>query len=240
MTPDRMAERADEIALGLLEGDELALAEQELDRDPALAQAVGAGRDRLLPLDLAVELVTPAAGTWDAIAARVAPLTPAGEASRPVPTSSAVPSAPANIDRTPRGLLAALLAVAAAVMVGAFLAWTLLGAADPLAVAVLQAEDGTAIALVEDFGGGDVALTPLAAVTVSGSESLQVWTKWSEEAGPVSVGLLQDLRQADFRVPALPDPIAGQLYEITREPLGGSPTGLPTGPILALGRAVDR
>ncbi len=236
MTPDRMAERADEIALGLLEGDELASAEQELDRDPALAQAVGASRDRMLPLDLAVEPVTPVAGTWDAIAARLAPLTPAGEASPPVPPSSPVPSTPANVDRAPRRLLAA----AAAVVLGAFLAWILLDAGDPLAVAVLQAEDGTAVALVEDFGGGDVALTPLAAAAVGDSESLQVWTKWSEEAGPVSVGLLPDLRQTDFRVPALPDPVAGQLYEITREPLGGSPTGLPTGPILALGRAVDR
>jgi anti-sigma-K factor RskA len=226
-----------------VEEDELASAEsaeQELDRDPALAQAVGAARDRLLPLDLAVDPVTPAAGTWDAIATRVASLTPAGEASPPVPPSSPVPSAPANVDRAPRGLLAALLAVAAAIVVGAFLAWTLLGPGNPLAVAVLQAEDGTAVALVEDFGGGDVALTPLAAATVGEGESLQVWTKWSEEAGPVSVGLLQDLRHADFRVPALPDPVAGQLYEITREPLGGSPTGLPTGPILALGRAVDR
>ena len=35
----------------------------------------------------------------------------------------------------------------------------------------------------------------------------------------------------------LPEPKAGQLYEITLEPAPGSPTGRPTGPILVTGFA---
>ncbi|WP_407815360.1 anti-sigma factor domain-containing protein, partial [Staphylococcus aureus] len=37
--------------------------------------------------------------------------------------------------------------------------------------------------------------------------------------------------------PALPTPRDNQLYEITLEQAGGSPTGRPTGPILAKGLA---
>ena len=39
------------------------------------------------------------------------------------------------------------------------------------------------------------------------------------------------------RNPDLPQPAAGQLYEITLEPAGGSPTGLPTGPVVGVGNA---
>ena len=35
----------------------------------------------------------------------------------------------------------------------------------------------------------------------------------------------------------LPQPVAGQLFEITLEAEGGSATGRPTGPILGVGRA---
>jgi anti-sigma-K factor RskA len=110
------------------------------------------------------------------------------------------------------------------------------GGRDARAVAVLEGGDGQVVALVEDFGRGRVEVTPLAEVAVARTESLQVWTKWSEEVGPVSVGLLDGFARAAFDGD-LPAPVAGQLYEITREPRGGSPTGRPTGPVLALGLA---
>lgn len=54
--------------------------------------------------------------------------------------------------------------------------------------------------------------------------------------GPVSVGLIDRARRASFTVPSYPAR-SQQLYEITLEPAGGSPTGRPTGPVLMKGLA---
>ena len=53
----------------------------------------------------------------------------------------------------------------------------------------------------------------------------------------MSVGLLQTVARMAVQNPDLPQPADGQLYEITLEPLGGSPTGLPTGPVVGIGNA---
>ena len=66
---------------------------------------------------------------------------------------------------------------------------------------------------------------------------LQLWTKPDPAGPPVSVGLLQTVARMAVRNPGLPQPTDGQLYEITLEPLGGSPTGLPTGPVVGVGNA---
>nr|WP_277750075.1 anti-sigma factor [Falsirhodobacter deserti] len=60
---------------------------------------------------------------------------------------------------------------------------------------------------------------------------MQVWTLQSQQTGPVPMGLLEADRTDMLDAPAAP--AQGQLYEITLEPFGGSPTGRPTGPILA-------
>ncbi len=55
--------------------------------------------------------------------------------------------------------------------------------------------------------------------------------------GPVSLGLVDGASSTRLDAPNLPRPKDAQLYEITLEPAGGSPTGRPTGPILAKGFA---
>ena len=66
--------------------------------------------------------------------------------------------------------------------------------------------------------------------------TLQVWTLWDQTRGPVSVGLIDRARRARFAVPTYPAR-KEQIYEITLEPAGGSPTGRPTGPVLLKGFA---
>jgi anti-sigma-K factor RskA len=51
------------------------------------------------------------------------------------------------------------------------------------------------------------------------------------------MGLLETVRATLLEGPTLPAPRANQLYEITLEPAGGSPTGRPTGPIIGKGFA---
>lgn len=55
----------------------------------------------------------------------------------------------------------------------------------------------------------------------------------------MSLGLLDTGRSRTLTIDGLPSPNAQQLYEITSEPAGGSPTNLPTGPILGKGFAKE-
>jgi anti-sigma-K factor RskA len=68
-------------------------------------------------------------------------------------------------------------------------------------------------------------------------KTFQVWTLPSQEMGPVSLGLIDRARSVRLQGPSLPAPRNDQLYEITLEQQGGSPTGRPTGPIIAKGFA---
>jgi anti-sigma-K factor RskA len=49
--------------------------------------------------------------------------------------------------------------------------------------------------------------------------------------------VLDEFASGPVGADGLPEPVAGQLYEITLEDEGGSATGRPTGPILGVGRA---
>jgi len=69
------------------------------------------------------------------------------------------------------------------------------------------------------------------------NQVMQVWTKPDDDGPPVSLGLLSTGRSDTLTIEGLPTPSPRQLYEITLEPAGGSPTNLPTGPIFGKGLA---
>ena len=106
----------------------------------------------------------------------------------------------------------------------------------PVYVAILI-DDATrqAGAVVNAFADGRVEMIPLVDMTVPAGRSLQVWMLWNREVGPRSVGLLDRARAISLDLERLPTTAADQLFEITLEPSGGSPTGRPTGPILYKG-----
>lgn len=104
-------------------------------------------------------------------------------------------------------------------------------------IAVLVNEAGEVQAVVEDFGNEKATVRMLADFAVPQDKTIQVWTLPSREVGPVSLGLIEGVRSASLEGPTLPKPRNDQLYEITLEQAGGSPTGRPTGPILAKGLA---
>jgi anti-sigma-K factor RskA len=84
---------------------------------------------------------------------------------------------------------------------------------------------------------GRTDFVALQAIRAPEGKSLQLWTLWDRARGPVSVGLMQELRNAELRLDGLPGATVEQLFEVTLEPAGGSPTGRPTGPILMKGNA---
>jgi anti-sigma-K factor RskA len=244
LTPEDFPSIADEYVLGLLDEADTAAVEAEVGRNPALAEAIAEARERFLPLDTNVDPAAVSPVLWEAIASR---LPEQGASSFPnVPSSAAVIPAPpvaAGNDNALAGGVrsgwraAAVSAIAASLILAAGLVWSVTRTVDPLVVAVLVNEAGEVQAVVEDFGNDTASIRLLTDFAVPADKTMQVWTLPSREMGPMSLGLLEDMHSVTLRGPALPRPQDAQLYEITLEQAGGSPTGRPTGPILAKGFA---
>ncbi len=219
---------ADEYVLGLLDPKETAEIEEAMDRDANLRAAVAISRDRLLPLDVALEPAVVGQALWQRI-----------ESALPDHQKTDFPALkrPASENRPNSWRNTALGALAATIVLVIGLAYSLMRTVEPLVVAVLVSETGEIRAIVEDFGNENAAVRMLSDLHVPNDKTIQVWTLPSREMGPVSLGLLRGVHSARLSSPELPAPQLDQLYELTLEQAGGSPTGRPTGPILAKGLA---
>lgn len=215
-------QEAEAFVLGLMDDTEASRAEAALATDPEWARAVGQARDRFLPLDMTAVPAPVPADLWE----RIAP-----ELQMAEPKAANLPSTPRL-----RRLLPASIAAAIALAVGIGIGSQTLRP-EPVVIAVLMDDSGAARAVVEDYGSESARVRFVSDVAVPDGQQMQVWTLPSPERGPVSLGLLKEDRAEHLSPPELPTPADGQLYEITLEPLGGSPTGRPTGPILAKGFA---
>ncbi|QZO02549.1 anti-sigma factor [Chenggangzhangella methanolivorans] len=208
--------------------------ERRAARDPVLAAAVADWRGRLIELDDAASPQAPSDGLWARIEAGI---------ETPSPTPAAAlerkPSLFSRLWSDVTALRGAALAGAAASVALAILAGAAYREAQrtPQVIAVLLTSDNRPGAIVEVFADGSSYVAPLSDVSVPSDRIMQVWTLPDRETGPVSLGLLADDGSARLQPVSLPAPKPQQLYEITLEPSGGSPTGKPTGPILFKGFA---
>lgn len=238
MGPEQEALAA-EFALGLLDADQAARCEALLGSDPDFAARVEAWQRHLIEIDMTVSPEPPTEGLWRRIEAGIA--------------SPAAVRAPVHAQAqvgTRQGWFASLwghlpawramgLAAGAAclALAMALTVQTRSIARTPVLVAVMMSDQNRPLALVNAFRDGRAELVPLQALNAPEGKSLQVWTLWDRSRGPVSVGLLEAMRNIDLRVAGLPSTSPDQLFEVTLEPAGGSPTGRPTGPILMKGNA---
>jgi anti-sigma-K factor RskA len=225
------AERADAYVLGLMDDDECLRLESDMERNEELARAVGEARDRFIELDMAGAASTVSPGLWARIEQRLQTDTPQTTS----PSSGRPQSANDNVAGRWRHV--ALSAIAASLMLFAVLTYGILQPSDPQVIAILMNAEGEPVVMIEDFGNDTAKVTPLVDTEVPGNRSLQLWTLPTADMGPVSLGVLDGWKTATVSGPELPGPKEEQLYEITLEPLGGSPTGRPTGPILGKGFA---
>lgn len=219
---------ADDYVLGLLSETEADLLEEILVRDEALARRVGELRDRMLPLDLSA----PPARMPDGFAERLRERITAEPKGEVTPLSVRRPS--------PTRIPLRLVAASVAGLVLGFGAGWLRPQPEPTVIAVLVDDNGVPQAIVEDFGNDTATVRFVAPVDLPADRILQAWTLPPTDAGPTSLGLIEVPGPTTLQGPDLPPPRADQLYEITVEPLGGSPTGRPTGPILGKGYAVPQ
>jgi anti-sigma-K factor RskA len=220
---------AAEFVIGTLDPGAAAAAEARVAMDAAFARDVEDWRQRLAPLDDTATPDSPGEGLWPAIAAAITAPAPA----RAAPRRSALSrwwTSLAAMRATAAGTAAAVVLLAAGL-------WLALAARPdtPRLIAVLV-NDGQAGAIVEAFADGRTILVPLTDMPVPAGKALEVWTLPDPDTGPVSVGLMDRAQTLELRLGPLPEPTTDQLFEITLEPDGGSPTGRPTGPILFVGR----
>lgn len=223
--------QAAEFVLGLLEGEAQMDAERRFASDPAFAREVERWRSRFSEFDDATAPQPASEALWRRIEA-----TFAGAPPRPAPQPSLLSRWWSD--------LTALRVTAAGASLAVLLLAVGLGVAirqarlQPVMIAVLVDGDRTG-AVVHTFADGRSVLLPLTSINVPAGRALQVWTLPSRERGPVSVGLMDRPRTLELDLKDLPRPGSNQLFEITLEPAGGSPTGRPTGPILFKGNTAQ-
>ncbi|MEP9352452.1 anti-sigma factor [Xanthobacter sp. KR7-65] len=225
---------AGEYVLGLLDPAEALRCARLEETDAAFAVAVGAWRSRFAEIDLAASPEPPPDALWERIAAGTRPMARPAMARRPRPA----PRRPlaALWDSLPVWRGVGLSALAASLVLALGLGFQMRESARaPVLVAVLLSDQNRPQAVVNTFRDGRAELVPLAAFAAPEGKSLQVWTLWDRARGPVSVGLIDAMKSLDLVLKDLPAPVPDQLFEVTLEPAGGSPTGRPTGPILMKG-----
>ena len=220
---------AAEYVLGLLEGAARAEAAERMRRDPAFRAEVEAWEQRLAPLLDQVSPIEAPAGVWDRITASIQP-------------GANVVALPARRERIWRqvGAWRAATAVSAAAA-AAFLAIIVLRPSPALAPttprqgAVLAATLSTSagkplfVATI-DRSGADVAIVPVGTVEGQGRYP-ELWII-AGVGKPKPVGMIQDRRPRSL---ALADARPSDVLAVSLEPEGGSPTGAPTGPVIATG-----
>ncbi len=225
---------SNEYVLGLLSPSEEMLIEEIMARDAELDRWVGTLRDDLLPLDQSAKPQELPTNFADRIRDQLA----RQELPR---TAAATPSVqPANLPTKPRQWG---LGLAAASLVGLAVGFGAAGfqpSPQPVVVAVLLDAAGVPQAVIDDYGNDTATVRFVANITVPADRTLQVWTLPSQQQGPTSMGTLVGAAATRLSFQDLPAPHEQQLYEVTLEPLGGSPTGRPTGPIIGKGFAASQ
>lgn len=203
--------------------------ERLLAHDPLLRREVDDWHTRFDPLDEGVDAQEPPARVWRAVERRLA-LVPAALA--PVPVRRGWRSSLAFW----RGAAFAAAAVAAAAVLYVAV-WT--PAVAPTTVVAILSDDKGDPGWVALAGGrgGDVAVAPLRKVALDAAHAFELWV--IAEGKPHPLGLLTPEPGRPLMVQASLVPADG-LLAISLEPAGGSPSGLPTGPVEYKGPVLAR
>lgn len=208
---------AAEYALGLLSPAEARAFEDLLSTDPDLRDAYAEWVEDFVTLTDGIAPQTPPASVEKAIEAQL------------FPQSKTVSGWRARLGLLPAALTGAVLA---AVVLVAFDFGPKGPDFEPELVATLGG-DGDSLRVAASFDAETSVLrVDRAAGTAADGRSFELWLIVGDNL-PVSLGVLPDAAVAEFVLPA--QLASGAILAISDEPLGGSPTGQPTGDVLAAG-----
>ena len=241
MTPDERNALAGEYALGLLDGEDLAGARALAAADPTFATEIAAWSGRFAPWLDEVAPVAPPDRVLAAIEARL------GGRHEPADNVHYLQ----RRVKLWRGFAAGVSALAASLA----LVLVVRPPAEPQPpatqrpapspapapapmVAMMEAEDSAAkLVATWDPGNRRLIVAAAAGIAPVAGHSHELWVI-PADGTPRSMGILPGADPLHVRLAA---PMAGQLAEgatlaLSVEPAGGSPTGLPTGPVIAAGK----
>ena len=218
--PELRERLAAEYVLGTMPHGARRRFERLIANDASLAAVVAAWQERFAPLDAATPETPPPARVWRKIERRLPP--------------SAPPTAP----RLRRQLLLwrGLSVAALAACVGLALYIGLAPSPpSPVVAAVLSDRNGLPALIATTAGQGEqVSVAAMRALPEAAGHSLELWG--IAGGAPRPLGLVPTDRP--LRVGAAALPAAGGTLAVSQEPVGGSSTGLPTGPVLFQGKVL--
>jgi anti-sigma-K factor RskA len=227
--PARVDALAAQYVLGTLAGRARRRFEREARENPIVAAALRRWEERLLPFAEAVSPIAPPARVWTAILARLGASVPSPEPRR-----------------APRGAgsawwrWVAIAGLATSLALAIALFKPAPERPEGTLVVVLAGQDAKpAIIATAARTGRVLTLKAIGPLTVAPDRGLELWML-PESGNPRSLGLVTALPPANVARVTLPATADQALQNIpalaiSLEPAGGSPTGLPTGPVLYSG-----
>lgn len=225
---------AAEHALGVLSGEEL-LKARELERtDDKFRDDVARWVGRLAPMLDEVDEVPPPRSVWSAIDKRITPLA----------SNDNVIELSRQVARW-RGIAAAMTALAACLSI--VLLWTPTGgrpeassvrhsAPAPMVAMLGDPAEGTKVVASWDPAAQQLVLAVPGNLQADNNHSHELWVI-PKGGKPSSLGTMPRTRQMHMRLAQTLARLleSGATIAISVEPRGGSPTGAPTGPVVASG-----
>lgn len=235
MTDDRSTNEtlAGEYVLGLLTGEELQRARERLASDPEFGDEVARWQGRLAPLHVEGESIQPPTDVWDKLQAKLVPA-PGDDNQMGIRRQLLVW----------KSLAAGMTGIAASLaLMLVFEPRSTVAPAAPQAqqpaspmVAMLGSQGSMKVVASWNPSARQLVLAVPGKMATDPAHSNELWII---PAGgkPKSLGTMPDARQMHMQ---LADALAtllqqGATIAISIEPRGGSPTGTPTGPVVASG-----
>jgi anti-sigma-K factor RskA len=217
---------AAEYVLGVLSAAERRAAELRIEREPHFAAEVAFWEARLAGLADQVAPVTPPAEVWRRI-----------EAGLAAPGSTAAAGGILQSLAFWRAFAIGATAVAVASLAALVYVAELTGVGAPLLARLDQPSGQPEFLAAANPADGSVTVVPAALLTGQQQRSYELWVI-PPGGSPHSLGLVDPERPVKVVVPPelLPHVSADSTLAITLEPPGGSPTGKPTGPVIANGK----
>ncbi len=228
---------AAEHALGVLDGSEAAQARQLEAEDAGFAQAVARWRGRLAPMAGEIEPVAPPAGLLAKVERRIGD---AGDHANVVQLKRKVAAWRGLAGAA--GVMAAALALVVMVRPGELIAPAPVErvAGQGALVATMAGDTGPA-RLVATFDpmSRNLVVAAAAGISAGSKETHELWMI-PKGGKPHSMGVMPPDKPMHA---VLPVEVAaafteGVMLAVSVEPAGGSPSGLPTGPVIASGALV--
>jgi anti-sigma-K factor RskA len=233
-------DRAGLYVLGALNAEEMRAVQIAANRDPELAAEITVWEQRLAPLVALIDPLEPPASLWLQLEARLLRITGSPDQVAEVyspPPQRARPrrrGTPSRAQEYWRGAALAAMALAA----GLAIALVYKPAAQHQQVAMLlPAKPGEGGWLLTVKPGGEIVADAQGALSRGLNQDYELWAGEDGSDRPVPLGLLSVTGRSTIKTANLPTR-HNFLLLVSLEQKGGSPSGIPTGPVVFSSAAI--